>query len=240
MKKLQVCFSPELLHLYTLNDKVVVVTDILRATSCITTAFAHGAKAVIPVSELDECKALQQSGYICAAERNGKKVEGFELDNSPYSYMCPSLKNKSISITTTNGTRAIEKSKNAREILIGCYLNKKALAEYLKTIEHDLLIICAGWKGCFNLEDTLFAGALTQELDGFFYPDDDAGQAAIMLYKSASHDLVKTLENSSHYKRLKHLNIDRDIEFCLNNHDIYSNIPVMVNNSLINRKHIRI
>ena len=87
MRKIDVCPTPELLHLYNLEKKIVVVVDVFRATSCMTTAFAHGVSKIIPVAQIEECRLLQQQGYLAAAERNAVKVDGFDLDNSPFSYM---------------------------------------------------------------------------------------------------------------------------------------------------------
>ena len=89
MPKVEVCFSPDLIERYSLDEKIVVVVDILRATSCMTSGIAHGVASIIPVATLEECKELQQAGYIAAAERGGQKVDGFDLGNSPFSYMNP-------------------------------------------------------------------------------------------------------------------------------------------------------
>src|SRR5690606_28130478 len=105
---------PGLVDLYDVKGKVVVVIDILRATSCMTTAIAHGVKSLIPVATLEECKTLQQNGYIAAAERDGKMADGFDLGNSPFSYMEKPLAGKTIAVTTTNGTQAIVKSREAQ------------------------------------------------------------------------------------------------------------------------------
>src|SRR5690606_2461121 len=107
MPSIDVCFSPELLHLYELKGKAVVAVDILRATSTMTTAFAHGATQIFPVMQLEECLAFSDKGCLTAAERDGQKAEGFDLGNSPFSYMNGTVKGKDIAITTTNGTRAI-------------------------------------------------------------------------------------------------------------------------------------
>src|SRR6478609_7059172 len=113
MRNIEVCPTPELVDLYGVEGKIVVVVDILRATSCMTTAFAHGIDHMIPVAKLEECKALQNSGYIAAAERDGKMAEGFDIGNSPFTYMEPHLKGKGVAVTTTNGTQAIVRSAKA-------------------------------------------------------------------------------------------------------------------------------
>lgn len=232
MRNVEVCLTPDLVDLYGVKGKVVVVIDILRATSCMTTAIAHGVKSLIPVATLDECRALQQQGYIAAAERDGKMAEGFDLGNSPFSYMERSLNGKTIAVTTTNGTQAIVRSKEANEVIIGSFLNKTAIVNYLKSQPHDVILVCAGWKGKINLEDTLFAGAIIEGLGEDFISENDSAITAVTLYSVAKNDMGKFLSNSSHVRRLKGLNISKDIAFCLT-HDVYNVIPVLRGNELV-------
>lgn len=231
-RKVDVCLTPELYHLYEDNDRVVVVTDILRATSCMTTAIEHGIKSITPVATVDECRALQERGMIGAAERGGEKVEGFTLDNSPYSYMDPALRGQEIAVTTTNGTLAITKSASAREVIIGSFLNLSTIAKYITSLDADILIFCAGWKGKFNLEDTLFAGALCEKLEDTHEAECDAVLASQVLYSQAKDNLEETLKQSSHVQRLKRLNIEKDIAFCLTL-DLYTAIPVLREGKLV-------
>jgi len=231
MKGIDVCLSPDLMHLYPVHDRTVVVVDILRATSCMTTAFAHGIASITPFAKLDDCLAMKSQGYYTAGERDGKKVEGFDLGNSPFEYMDKKLLGKKIAFTTTNGTQAIAKSDGAREIVIGSFLNLSAVARYLRDGENSVLVVCAGWKGKVNLEDTLFAGALVELLKDHIEPDCDAPLAAQHLYNQSKNDMVGYLKNSSHVKRLNKLNIHKDIEFCLTP-DQYNLVPRLHNNVL--------
>lgn len=233
MRNLEVCLSPELIKNYGVDNKTVVVVDILRATSCMVTAFAYGVKSIIPVATLEECEQYRGKGCIAAAERNGRVVEGFDIGNSPFSYMDPGFRNKTIALTTTNGTLAIQRVNSAAEVLIGSFLNKSAIADYLKTVTNDILILCAGWKGKMNLEDTIFAGALVEELKGSFYYENDSAFASQTLYNCSKNDLFHFITaNSSHYKRLKSLNLDKDIRFCVQN-DLYNIIPRLKEGVLI-------
>ena len=231
MRKIDVCLSPELIHLYNVVDYSVVVVDILRATSCMTTAFAHGVSHIIPFANLEECLLMKTKGYYTAGERNGEKVEEFDLGNSPFEYMDEKLIGKQIAFTTTNGTQAIVKSKEAKEILIGSFLNLSTVTEYLKTTPNNILIVCAGWKGKVNLEDSLFAGALVEMLKEHAEPDCDAPLAAQHLYNLAKGNMVSFLRNSSHVKRLNRLNILKDIEFCLTPNQ-YAVLPKLNNGKL--------
>ena len=230
MKNIDVCLSPELMHLYKTDDRTVVVVDILRATSCITTAFAHGIQSITPFASLEDCRAMKKQGYFTSGERDGKKVEGFDLGNSPFEYMEEKLKGKKIAFTTTNGTQAIAKSIGAKEILIGSFLNLTAVAEHVRQGSDDVLVVCAGWKGRFNLEDTLFAGALIEALEGHVELECDAPQASLQIYQQAKPNLIEFLQEASHVKRLANLNIFEDIKFCLTI-DKYHVVPIFVSGS---------
>jgi 2-phosphosulfolactate phosphatase len=231
VKTIDVCLSPDLMHLYNVADRTVVVVDILRATSCMTTAFAHGINAIKPFAKLDDCLAMKAHGYFTAGERDGKKVEGVDLGNSPFEYMEEKLKGQNIAFTTTNGTQAIAKSDGAKEIIIGSFLNLSTVADYLRNGKNNVLVVCAGWKGKVNLEDTLFAGALVELLKDSIEPDCDAPLMAQHLYNQAKHDMVAFLQNSSHVKRLARLNIHKDIAFCLTP-DQYNVLPILQNGLL--------
>ena len=231
MKTIDVCLSPDLMHLYTVSDRVVVVVDILRATSCMVTALAHGVQRIRPFADLEACRAMKAHGYFTAGERNGEKVEGFDFGNSPFEYMIEKLKGQKIAFTTTNGTQAIAKSQGAKEIIIGSFLNLTAITEYLKRGNDNVLVVCAAWKGKVNLEDTLFAGALVENLKDHIEPDCDAPLAAKRLYNLAKKDMVDFLKDSSHVKRLNRLHVHKDIAFCVTP-DQYPVVPRLVNDEL--------
>ena len=235
MNQIDVCLSPELIHLYDLKGRIVVVVDILRATSCMTAGIANGVEAIHPVASLEACRTLMATGYIGAAERGGQKVDGFDIGNSPFSYMEPAYKGKKIAVTTTNGTVAIEKSKNADQVIIGSFLNLTAVADYVQQQHKDVLILCAGWQGRVNLEDTLFAGALTEQLKGVFQINCDAAIGALTLYNAAGANISEYLDQSSHVQRLKGFDIQKDIDFCLTK-DQFDEIPILRGDELIGHK----
>jgi 2-phosphosulfolactate phosphatase len=232
MKTIDVCLSPELMHLYDVRDRTVVVVDILRATSCMVTAFAHGVESITPVANLEQCRKMKTQGYVISGERDGKKVDGFDKGNSPFEYLGDQVKGFKIAFTTTNGTQAIEKSKDAKEVIIGAFLNLNTVAKYLLLNENNALIVCAGWKGRVNLEDTLFAGALVERLKEYLGPDCDAPLAAQHLYNLAKNDMVSFLNASSHVRRLNKLNIHDDIKFCVTP-DQYKVLPRLKNGVLV-------
>jgi 2-phosphosulfolactate phosphatase len=205
---------------------VVVVIDILRASSSITTAIAHGVRLVRIVDSLPECKNLQQEGYIGAAERSGKKVGGFEIGNSPFSFMNPELEDQRIAMTTTNGTAALKKSAGALQVLIGSFLNYSAILSYLERLPCDVLLLCAGWKGKPNMEDTLFAGAVIHGLKQMFEYRSDVPLMALQLYQKSKGAIKSFIEDSSHVQRLQGMGLEKDIDFCLKM-DEYKVIPVL-------------
>jgi 2-phosphosulfolactate phosphatase len=216
MPKVEVCFSPELLHLYTIENSIVVVIDILRATSSITYGIENGATGIIPVMTVDDCLKYKDSDYLLAAERNGAVVDGFDFGNSPFSYSSDKVQGKTIVLTTTNGTSAMRSAQErAAQVLIGSFLNLQAICDCLLQQQKDVLLLCAGWKGNFNLEDSLFAGAVASHLQTDFLIADDASVAAIDMYQLAQNDLRGYLRKSSHSHRLVKLDIEEDVLFCL-------------------------
>lgn len=226
MKSIDICLSPDLIHQHDLSGSVVVVIDILRASSSITTAIAHGVDQVRIVEKLPECRELMMQGYIGAAERGGKKVGGFDLGNSPFSFMNPELEDTKIAMTTTNGTMALKKAQSALQVVIGSFLNYSAMLAYLERLPCNILLFCAGWKGKVNMEDTLFAGAIIHGLKQMFEYDSDVPLMAAALYRQSKSNLKSAIEDTSHVKRLLKLGLEKDIDFCLKT-DTYKVIPVL-------------
>jgi len=235
-KSIRVCLSPALLPFYELDNTIAVVIDIFRASSSMCYGIANGAQAIIPVAELDECLSYRKNGYLLAAERDGKVVEGFDFGNSPFAYTREKVAGKTIVLTTTNGTRAIRQCLGAQAVVIGSFLNITSLTDWLKRQDAHLLFVCAGWKNQFSLEDTVFAGAAIARLESAGLLLDDAAQAAKSLYLEGRNNLPAYLGKASHSKRMKHLNIEKDIAFCLQ-HDIVSTIPIMNGNALVALSH---
>jgi 2-phosphosulfolactate phosphatase len=215
MNSIEVCFSPELIHLHEVSGKLVVVVDIFRATSTMVAALAHGVTEILPFADLESCRAMQAQGYLIAGERNGLTAPGFELGNSPVAFLEGNYAGKKLAMTTTNGTVAIEKSKGAAEILIGAFPNLQATATYIQSRNLEVLIHCAGWKGRFNLEDSLYAGALVQALSGSHTNREDGALAMGSLFTQEGNNLASYLAQASHAKRLQNHGIEADIAFCL-------------------------
>lgn len=231
---LEVCFSPVSYPLFKNDKAIVVVIDVFRATSAICTALFYQAASIIPVATVEEAQAYKSKGFIAAAERHGEVVPGFELGNSPFSYMNEEIVGKTIVLTTTNGTQAIEVSKDAYKVVIGSFLNLSVLTQWLIKQDRDVVLLCAGWKNKFNLEDTLFAGAVAEKLflSGNYSNACDTTQAALHLYTSGKNNLFKFLEYSSHRKRLEKLNLEKDIMYCLEL-DIAPVIPILKGKEIV-------
>ncbi|MBB2151185.1 2-phosphosulfolactate phosphatase [Pedobacter gandavensis] len=232
-KSIEVCLTPALLDLYSIEDRVVVVIDVLRATSSMVYGIDNGATAIIPVAQVEDCLNYANEGFLLAAERNGEVVEGYDFGNSPFSYSREKVNGKTIVLTTTNGTKALHLARNrAHQVVIGSFLNLEALCNYLRVQDKGVLLLCAGWKDKFNLEDTLFAGAVVRELRKDFTHFDDSSVAAEDLYALAKDDLRNYLHKSSHSHRLAQLNIEEDVKFCLQL-NICTTIPVLIGDSLV-------
>jgi len=229
-----VCLSPALLPVFNVEGYVVVIIDIFRATSSICYGIENGAAAIIPVALVEECEAYREKwpAYLLAAERDGKVVNGFDFGNSPFSYTKEKVEGKTVVLTTTNGTQALHLSRKAKKIVIGSFLNLTALCNWLKARDEDILLVCAGWKNNFCLEDTLFAGAVVDKLMGADFKPDDAAIAANDLFQLAKGDLNQYLKKTSHSERLKKLGIEKDIEFCLQV-DQTTAIPVLQAEKLV-------
>lgn len=235
-KRVEVCFSPNLYPLHKDDFDIVVVIDVLRATSAICAAMHHGVKSIIPIASLEEAFEYKKKGFIVAAEREGQVVEGFKFGNSPFAYMDPAYKGKTIVMTTTNGTKTINVAKkDAKTIVVGSFLNMDVLAEWLIQQNKNVLLLCSGWKDKFNLEDTLFAGAIAERLlDSLkFESHEDSSIAAKYLFISAKSNYFGFLKSSSHRRRLKKLNLNRDIIYCLTPNQTPV-VPILKNGAIVN------
>ena len=238
MNRIEVCFSPGEYHLYEQDFDLVVVLDVLRATSAICTAMEYGVGQIIPVATLEEARSYKEQGHIVAAERGGQIVEGFDMGNSPYSYMDPNLKGKTVVLTTTNGTKAINMAKDKSTVVVGALNNLDALCAWLIEQERDVLVLGSGWKDKFNLEDTICGGAIADLcLDsGKFYADEDSTVAAKFLFRSSRDNMFSFLKASSHRRRLRKLNLNEDVKYCLTPNNCTA-IPTLKNGSLVRLIH---
>ena len=237
MPKLDVCFSPELLPLHDLRGQVVVVVDILRASSTIVTALGEGMSHVFPVATLEECAALgREQGCLTAAERDGLPAAGFDLGNSPFGFLDTArpVRGRALAISTTNGTAALRRSLAAEAVVVGAFLNLAAVADFVRRQGRDVLVVCAGWKGQFCLEDTVFGGALAARLvPDFDVHSSDAALAARHLWELGQSDMAAYLLQSAHVRRLNSLEASQDFEFCLRTDAYAAVLPRWQNDRLV-------
>jgi len=235
-RKIEVCFSPALFPVY-FQDKncVVVVIDVFRATSAICSAIDAGVKSITPVATLEEAIKFKSKGFLVGAERQAEVVEGFDFGNSPITLKSDRFKGEEIVLTTTNGTRAIELAKGAYKVAIGAFTNLNAICELIEKEDKDVILFCAGWKDRFNLEDTLFAGAVVDQLSKNLRFSDmaDSAIASANLYNSAKDDMYEFLNESSHRKRLSRLNMEEDIIYCLTP-NLSDKVPVLKEGKIVN------
>lgn len=216
-KHVEVCFTPGEYEYFKGEYDIIVVIDVLRATSAICAAFENGIKSIIPVATIEEAQAYKDKGYLVGAERKGQIVEGFDFGNSPYSYMKEEFKGKEVVLSTTNGTKALSIASDAPTVVVGSLLNLDALSQWLEEQDQNILCLCSGWQDKFNLEDTICAGAICDYLinTGKFTSDEDSSIASKYLYLSAWVNPLGYLKSSSHRRRLKNLDLNDDIKYCL-------------------------
>ncbi|SKA14156.1 2-phosphosulfolactate phosphatase [Chitinophaga eiseniae] len=213
---LEVCLSPALLHLYDVKNSIVVIIDVLRATSTICTALYNGATSVIPVATVEECVNIGRAiDGITAGERDGRVAEGLVHGNSPFEYPREFIENKTLVLTTTNGTKLLHMAKDAIQIVTGSFPNISAVCDYLAAQGQNVILGCAAWKDRVNMEDTLFAGAVISRIREHFEVGCDAAIAAETLYNTAKGDIYAYMQQASHYQRLAKYGLEKDIAYCL-------------------------
>lgn len=215
----EVCFSPALYPYYADEheaDTVVVVVDIFRATTTICKALLNGAAAILPVASVEEAKEYKSKGYLVGAERKVQRCEFADFGNSPATYVPEKVAGREIVFTTTNGTQAINIAANCGRLIIGSFSNISAVADYCNRLQKRVLVLCSGWHNHFNMEDTLFAGALACQLrEKGFEVVSDAANVACDMWMQAKADPKAYLSRSEHVKRLAGNGLEGDIDYCL-------------------------
>ena len=214
----EVCFSPALYsYKLTKTNFIAVVVDILRASTSICAALDHGVKEIIPVAGVEEARSYKENGFIVACERDGKVLDFADVGNSPSDFLHHSFEQATIAYSTTNGTRTIHHASDANAIVIGSFVNLSSLASWLSKQKSNVVILCAAWKNLFNMEDSVFSGALVDKLlnTSGFQTTCDSAKAARDLWSLARNDLAGYLGKSSHRNRLKHLVSDEDFNYTI-------------------------
>lgn len=217
---LHTSLSPALLNLYDVSNSIVVIIDVLRATSTIATALYNGAKCVIPVDSVTRCMEIgRQIEGITAGERDGQIAEGLEYGNSPFEYPRDFVEGKTLVLTTTNGTRLLHMAleKGAKQIITGSFPNLSAVCDHLLASGQNVILGCAAWKDRVNIEDMLFAGAVISNIGQHFSINCDSSHIAETMYEKAKKDLFAFMKKNeaSHYHRLMNFGLEKDIRYCL-------------------------
>jgi len=216
-----VFFTPVTLSDQDLSGKLVVVIDVLRASSTIVTALGNGAREVLPASDYGTAGLLASKmgagARVLGGERDGRPVDGYDLGNSPLEYTKDVVGRKSVILITTNGTPALMGSRTARLLVVGSFLNAASVTECIAESDLDTFLVCCGWKGRASLEDTLCAGLIVDRLFDGTPPEDlpDSVRMAHMLYDRYRESLAETLSHTSHANRLKSLGYENDVAYCL-------------------------
>jgi 2-phosphosulfolactate phosphatase len=235
---LHTSLSPALLNLYELNNSIVVVIDVFRATSTIAAALYNGAKCVIPVDSVPKAIEISRSiDGIAAGERDGKIADGLEHGNSPLEYSREFIENKTLVLTTTNGTRLLHMAleRGADTIISGSFPNLSSVCEFLVAEKKSVVLGCAGWKDRFNLEDTLFAGAVIAQVKKHFTIHCDSSLMAESMYARQKNNLTDFAPKLTHYHRLvERFGLIEDIKFCLTN-DVANVLPIYHEGRLVKK-----
>ncbi len=235
---LHTVISPRLLDLYDLSDSIVVVIDVFRATSTIATALFNGASRVIPVDSVDQCIRIgNDTGGITAGERDGKVIEGLSYGNSPAEYPRSFINGKTLVLTTTNGTKLLHLAlqKGAAEVVTGSFPNLSAVCDYLIAQNKPVILGCSAWKDKFNVEDTLFAGALIQRVKEHFTIHCDSSLMAEELYHLHKADMYQFIRQTTHWHRLASYGLEKDLEYCVTE-NVANVLPIYRNGDLVLEK----
>ena len=211
--------SPKLLDIYDVENSIVVIIDVFRATSTIAVAMYNGATAIIPVDNVEKCIAIGNAtpNSITAGERDGKIIEGLQYGNSPMDYPRSFIEGKTLVLTTTNGTKLLQMAlnKGAGDIITGSFPNLSAVCDYLVKQNRNVYLGCSAWKDRFNLEDTLFAGAVIERVKEHFSIHCDSSLMAEEMYQSHKNDMFSFIRKTTHWHRLAKYGLEKDMEFCV-------------------------
>jgi 2-phosphosulfolactate phosphatase len=231
--KIEVCFTPAIFDSFKNPEAIVIVVDVLRASTAICAAFMNGVGQIIPVGTVDEARAYKQKNYLVAAERDGIVLDFADFGNSPFNFTAERIKGKTIVYSTTNGTQAVQMASECYKVAVGSYLNITAICDWVCSLNRDVVIFCAGWKNKFSLEDTILAGAITEKLvENYNYQTVcDSALASLDLWRIAKPDLISYIDKAAQRSRLRINGLDDVIQFC-HTSDLTRIIPVYNNGEI--------
>lgn len=216
---LHTILSPKLLNIYNVENSIVVIIDVFRATSTIATALYNGAQKIIPVDSVEKCITIgkQTPNSITAGERDGKVIEGLQYGNSPAEYPRSFIEGKTLVLTTTNGTKLLHMAlqNGADTIITGSFPNLNAVCNYIIAQNKNVFLGCSAWKDRFNLEDTLFAGAVIHQVKNYFTIHCDSSLMALQMYELHQHNMYSFARLTTHWHRLSQYGLEKDLEYCV-------------------------
>jgi len=202
------------------RNRTVVVIDVLRACSTIVTALDHGARAVMPVADMAEAgkiaSNLDPDVYRLGGERDGVKIDGYDLGNSPHEYGADVVDGRDVILNTSNGTQALTRATSAKHLVAACFLNAGRVVDFVRTVDEEVTIVCAGRQNRLALEDTLCAGLLLERLWDREEPDvvTDSAHTAFTLYETDRDHLRSALDRANHAERLVDQGYEDDLDYC--------------------------
>jgi 2-phosphosulfolactate phosphatase len=230
---LHTVLTPQLLDLYEIKDSIVVIIDVFRATSTMATALYNGAKKIIPVDSPETCIEIgAATGGITAGERDGKIIPGLSYGNSPSEYPRSFIENKTLVITTKLLHMALKKG--AKEIITGSFPNLSKVVDYVKAQNAPVILGCSGWKNRFNIEDTLFAGAVIEQIKDHFTIHCDSSFMANQLYNAHKNNMNSYIKTLTHWHRLSAYGLEADMLYCISC-DTAPCLPIFKDGALINQ-----
>jgi 2-phosphosulfolactate phosphatase len=231
MSDLEICHSPaqwRALDGERLRGSACAVIDVIRATSTIAAALAHGASGVQPVASVSDAFAAKARDpeALLAGERGGQALPGFDLGNSPEDFTAERVSGRRIILTTTNGTQALAACAGARAVVTASLLNLEAVATRLRQIGPPWIIVCAGCDGEFGVDDAVVAGALAEALG--------REHSLVALYRSVRRELPETLLGSAAGRELLKVGLEKDVPFCAKL-NLFSIVPTLGADGVLRR-----
>jgi 2-phosphosulfolactate phosphatase len=221
-----------------IRGRTVVVIDVLRACSTLVTALDRGARAVLPVADMAEAGKiagnLDPDVYRLGGERDGEKIDGYHLGNSPLEYTQEVVENRDVILNTSNGTQAFKQATEAKHLIGACFLNADRVVDFVRSVDDSVTIVCAGRQNRLALEDTLCAGLLLARLWDREEPDvvTDSAHTAFTLYETDRDDLPSALRGANHAERLLQQGYGEDLDYCFQT-DTVSVLPYYTDNRLL-------
>jgi 2-phosphosulfolactate phosphatase len=218
--KTQVFFTHDGINESHVEGKLIAVIDVLRVSTTIAYAHASGCERIVPVESVEMASklaaSLDKTVTLLGGEREGRRIDGFDLGNSPLEYTRDVVGGKNIILSTTNGTKAITKAREADDIVVACFVNMSAVLEHIgRAGGKPVGILCAGKQGRFALEDAVCAGMMIDRLAGMGETElDDAGVAARLLYLQHKDSIRALVRDCEHGKYLASLGFEKDLEAC--------------------------